>query len=157
MTYRKTSGFRLDGITGILILVGFLVAMYFIVKYTLIALTIVAPLMLIATLIIDRSVVINYVKWIGRTLKTNPLLGIGAILFTIFGYTLVFPFLFGKAILKKKFKDAQQQYENERQGELIDYTEIDSKPTPENPRDKPLELPQLRKQARGGEYDQLFE
>jgi hypothetical protein len=157
MTYRKASGFRLDGITGILILVGLLVAMYFIVKYTLIALTIVAPLMLIATLIIDRSVVFNYVKWIGRTLKTNPLLGIGAILFTIFGYTLVFPFLFGKAILKKKFKDAKQQYENERQGELIDYTEIDSKPTRENPHEKPLELPQLRKQTRGGEYDQLFE
>ncbi len=153
MTYRKTAGFRLDGITGILILIGFLVAMYFIVKYTLIALTVVAPLMLIATLIIDRSVVINYVKWIGSTLKTNPLLGIGAILFTIFGYTLVFPFLFGKAILKKKFKEASQQYENQRQGELIDYEEVDSKPS----REKPLELPQIKKQPRGSEYDQLFE
>lgn len=153
MTFRKTSGFRLDGITGILILVGLLVAMYFIVKYTLLALTIVAPLMLIATLIIDRSVVINYIKWIGSTLKSNMLLGIGAILFTIFGYTLVFPFLFGKAILKRKFNDAQHKYETERQGELIDYTEIDSKPS----REKPLELPQLKKQGRGGEYDQLFE
>lgn len=153
MTYRKTSGFRLDGITGILILVVFLVAMYFIVKYTLLALTVVAPLMLIATLIIDRSVVINYLKWIGNTLKSNPLLGIGAILFTIFGYTLVFPFLFGKAILKKKFKDAQQKYENERQGELVDFTEIESKPS----REKPLELPQIKKQTRSGEYDQLFE
>ncbi len=153
MTYRKTSSFRLDGITGILILIGFLVAMYFIIKYTLLALTVVAPLMLIATLIIDRSVVFNYVKWIGSTLKSNPLLGIGTILFTIFGYTLVFPFLFGKALLKKKFKDAQQQYQNERQGELVDFEEIESKPNKE----KPLELPQLKKQAKGGEYDQLFE
>ncbi|MBK9018252.1 MAG: hypothetical protein IPM82_31730 [Saprospiraceae bacterium] len=153
MTYRKTSSFRLDGITGILILIGFLVAMYFIIKYTLLALTVVAPLMLIATLIIDRSVVFNYVKWIGSTLKSNPLLGIGAILFTIFGYTLVFPFLFGKALLKKKFKNAQQQYQNERQGELVDFEEIESKPNKE----KPLELPQLKKQAKGGEYDQLFE
>ena len=143
----------MDGITGILILIGFLVAMYFIIKYTLLALTVVAPLMLIATLIIDRSVVFNYVKWIGSTLKSNPLLGIGAILFTIFGYTLVFPFLFGKALLKKKFKDARQQYENERQGELVDFEEIESKPNTE----KPLELPQLKKQAKGGEYDQLFE
>ncbi len=153
MTYRKTSGFRLDGITGILILIGFLVAMYFIVKYTLIALTVVAPLMLIATLIIDRSVIFNYIKWIGSTLKSNPLLGIGAILFTIFGYTLVFPFLFGKAILKKKFKQARQQYENQTQGELVDFEEIESKPS----REKPLELPQLKKQAKSGEYDQLFE
>jgi len=146
-------GFRLDGITGILVLIGFLVALYFIVKYTLLALTVVAPLMLIATLIIDRSVVFNYVKWIGSTLKSNPLLGIGAILFTIFGYTLVFPFLFGKALLKKKFKDARQQYDNERQGELIDFEEIESKPS----REKPLELPQLKKQPKGSEYDQLFE
>ena len=153
MTYRKTSSFRLDGITGVLILIGFLVAMYFIVKYTLLALTVVAPLMLIATLIIDRSVVFNYVKWIGSTLKSNPLLGIGAILFTIFGYTLVFPFLFGKALLKKKFKQAQRQYENERQGELVDFEEIESKPS----REKPLELPQLKKQGKGGEYDQLFD
>ena len=153
MTYRKTSSFRLDGISGILILVGFLVAMYFIVKYTLIALTVVAPLLLIAALIIDRSVVFNYVKWIGSTLKSNPLLGIGAILFTIFGYMLVFPFLFGKAIIKKKFKQAQQQYEKQRDGELIDFEEIESKPS----REKPLELPQLKKQGKGSEYDQLFE
>ena len=153
MTYRKTSSFRLDGISGILILVGFLVAMYFIVKYTLIALTVVAPLLLIAALIIDRSVVFNYVKWIGSTLKSNPLLGIGAILFTIFGYMLVFPFLFGKAIIKKKFKQAQQQYEKQRDGELIDFEEIESKPS----REKPLELPQLKKQGKGRAYDQLFE
>ena len=153
MTIRKTSSFRLDGISGILILIGFLVALYFIIKYTLIALTVVAPLMLIATLIIDRSVVLNYVKWIGSTLKRNPLLGIGAILFTIFGYTLVFPFLFGKAILKKKFKQAKQEYENQTQGELVDFEEIESKPS----REKPLELPQLKKQAKGSEYDQLFE
>lgn len=153
MTYRKTSGFRFDGITGVLILVAFLVAMYFIVKGMLIVLAIAAPLMLIATLIIDRSVVINYIKWIGSTLKSNPLLGIGAILFTVFGYMLVFPFLFGKALLKKKFKQAQQQYENRTQGELVDFEEIDSKPN----REKPLELPQLKKQAKNGEYDQLFE
>ncbi len=151
--YRKTTGFRFDGITGMLILVGFLVAMYFIVKYTLIALTVAAPLLLIATLIIDRSVVFNYIKWIGSTLKTNPLLGIGAILFTIFGYTLVFPFLFAKALLKKKFKQARQEYENEHQGELIDFEELETKPKNE----KPLELPQLKKQAKGSEYDQLFE
>ena len=153
MTYRKTSGFRLDGITGVLILIGFLVAMYFIVKGMLIVLAIAAPLMLIATLIIDRSVVINYVKWIGTTLKSNPLLGIGAILFTIFGYMLVFPFLFGKAILKKKFKKAQQQHENRTQGELVDFEELESKPS----REKPLVLPQLKKQEKGGEYDQMFE
>lgn len=153
MTPRKTSTFRLDGITGVLILIGFLVAMYFIVKYTLIALTFVAPLMLIATLIIDRSVVFNYVKWIGSTLKTNLLLGIGAILFTIFGYVLVFPFLFAKALLKKKFKDAKQHFENERQGELVDFQEIESKPKKETT----LELPQLKKQPRDGEYDKLFE
>lgn len=153
MTYRKTSGFRLDGITGMLILIGFLVAMYFIVKYTLIALTVVAPVMLIATFFIDRTVITNYVKWIGTTLKTNPVLGIGAILFTIFGYMLVFPFLFAKALLKKKFKDVHQQFENERNGELIDFEEIESKPN----RETPIELPPLKKQAKGSEYDQLFQ
>ncbi|MCC6725148.1 MAG: hypothetical protein IT258_11610 [Saprospiraceae bacterium] len=153
-TYRKTSGFRLDGITGVLILLGFIVAMYFIIKYTLIALTFVAPLLLIATLIIDHTVVTNYLKWIGSTLKTNLPLGIGAILVTIFGYALVFPFLFGKALLKKRFKQAQQEYEKDRQGELIDFEEIESKPN----REKPLELPQLKKQPGGGNaYDKYFE
>ena len=142
----------MDGITGVLILVGFMVAMYFIVKYTLIALAFVAPLMLIATLIIDRSVVTNYLKWIGTKLKTNTMLGIGAILFTIFGYSLVFPFLLAKALFKKKFKQARQQFDNDRQGELIDYEELETRPskTPQ------LELPQLKKQPRGNDYDQLF-
>ncbi len=153
-SYRKTSGFRFDGITGVLISVGFFVAMYFIVKYTLIALAFVAPLMLIATLIIDHSVVVNYLKWIRSTLKTNLPLGIGAILFTVFGYALVFPFLFAKALIKKKFKQAHHKFENERQGELIEFEEIESKPNPN--KEKPLELPQLKKQTKGSDYDQLF-
>ncbi|MBI5916635.1 MAG: hypothetical protein HY842_14755 [Bacteroidetes bacterium] len=153
MTYRKTSSFRIDSITGALILVAFLVAMFFVVKYSLIVLSWVAPLLLIAALIIDRSVVINYVKWIFSTLKSNPLLGIGAIIFTILGYMVVFPFLFAKALFKKKIKAAHQRFEQEKQGELIDFEEIESKPA----KGKPLELPQLKKQERKSEYDQMFE
>jgi hypothetical protein len=153
MTYRKTASFRFDSIFGVLLMVAFLVGMFFILRGLFWLLSFVAPVLLIAAFIMDRSVVINYIKWIGKTLKTNPLAGIAAIVFSILGYMLVCPYLFAKAFFKKKIKDAQQRYEQEKQGELIDFEELESKPNKET-----LTLPRLeKKEETRSAYDKMFE
>jgi hypothetical protein len=157
MPYRTTAQFKLNSIFGVLLLIAFFVGLFFILKGVFWVLSWIAPLLLIAAFIIDKSVVINYVKWIGKTLKENPLLGIAAILFSIIGYMIVFPYLFAKALFKKKIKDVQQQYEKQQKGELIDFEEIETKP---NKPQETLELPRYEKQGRQekrSEYDQLFD
>jgi hypothetical protein len=156
MPYRTTAQFKLNSIFGVLLLIAFLVGLFFVLKGVFWVLSWIAPVLLIAAFIIDKSVVINYVKWIGKTLKENPLLGIAAILFTILGYMVVFPYLFAKALFKKKIKDVQQQYEKQQQGELVDFEEVESKPN----RQERLELPRFEKQSKQekrSEYDQLFD
>ncbi len=152
MSYRKTVG-PFNSIIGVLLLVAFFVGIFFILKGLFWVLTWVAPVLLIAALIIDKSVVVNYGLWIWKTLKNKPLLGIAAIIFTVIGYMVVFPFLFAKAIFKKKIKDVTREIEKEREGELIDFEEITSKPQKENR----TELPKLEKTERKSEYDRLFE
>jgi hypothetical protein len=58
-------------------------------------------------------------------------------------------------VLKKKFKQAYNRYESERQGELIDFEELESKPN----RDKKVELPPMKQPqaSKRSEYDQLFD
>lgn len=156
MPQRTTANFRIDSIASVLLLIAFFVALFFIVKGVFIVLTYAAPLLLIAAFFIDKSVVINYVKWLGDMVKSNPLVGIAAIVLSVVGYVVVFPFLFLKAIFKKKIKDVQQKYEQEQKGELIDFEEIESKP---NLRET-LELPNLEQrkpQEKRSEYDQLFD
>ncbi|TAK34566.1 MAG: hypothetical protein EPO28_15860 [Saprospiraceae bacterium] len=152
MPYRKTVQFRIDSIAGLLLMVLFFIGIFFVLRGLFWVLSWVAPVLLIAAFIIDRSVVINYGKWLIRTVKNNPLLGIAAIVFTVIGYAVVFPLLFAKAFFKKKIKTATQQYESQQQGEFVDFEELDGASSQE----KPLELPPLKKKEQQGEYDQLF-
>ena len=152
MPFHKTAHFRLDSLAGVILLVAFLAGLFFILKGVFFVLSWIAPVLLIAAFIIDKSVVINYGKWIIRTIKNNPLLGIAAIIFTVIGYMVVFPFLFAKALFKKKIKDVRQQQERQQQGELIDYEELESKPTRNT-----FELPPLEKKEKRSEYDHLFD
>lgn len=155
MTYRKTAHFKLDSVASLLLFLAFIVGMFFILRGIFIVLTWVAPVLLIAAFVIDRSVVINYVKWLGSLVKSNPMMGVAAILLSLVGYIGVFPFLFFKALFKKKIKDVQRKYEQEQQGELIDFEEIESKKNSDI-----LDLPPMQRQEKSqkqSEYDKLFD
>lgn len=155
MTYRKTANFKLDSVASLLLFIVFIVGMFFILRGIFIVLTWIAPILLIAAFVIDRSVVINYVKWLGSLVKSNPVMGVVAILLSLVGYMGVFPYLFFKALFKKKIKDVQRKYEQEQQGELIDFEEIESKKNSDM-----LDLPPMQRQEKSqkqGEYDKLFD
>jgi hypothetical protein len=166
MSNRRTAYFKFDSFAGILLLVMFFVALFFVLSGIFWVLKYVAPVLLVAAFIIDKSVVIGYGKWLLETLKNNPIIGIGAILLTILGYTVVFPFLFAKALFKKKIKKVTKQFEEQAgasrgftrpKEEFVDYEEVSS----ETHDEKPLELPRIEKQPRtqkrDSEYDQFFE
>ena len=163
MTNRRSASFKFDSFASILLLVVFFVALFFVLTGIFWVLKYVAPVLLLFAFLIDRQVVIGYGKWLVDLVKKNPLMGIVAIALTILGYTVVFPFLFVKALFKKKVKDMTKRFEQQSgayqqtKDEFVDYEEVSS----ETHEEEPLELPDLKKQARpqqkSSDYDQFFE
>ena len=152
MTYNR----RIDvnpgnSLGGIILLVLVFVGLYFIAKGIFTLLSWLAPVFLIATIFINYKVLINYGLWVISLLKKNPLMGVGMILLTIFGFPIIAGFLFAKALLYRKVGQIKQQHEGNKQGELIDYEEIKDEPT------QTLELPQMEPRKPRNDYEQLFD
>ncbi len=98
MANRSTS----NPIIGVIGLVLFLIVAYFLIKSIAWILGLIAPALLLITLFMDKSVIINYGKWIMNLFKTKWYYGLGAAAMTFFGFPFVSAFLFGKAMFKKK-------------------------------------------------------
>lgn len=154
MTYRKKVDVNpFNSITSILFLVLIFIAFYWLATGIFKLLTIAAPFLLIATLIIDYNVVLNYGKWLWNLLLKNPLMGIGGILLTFFGFPVIAGFLLVKALLMRKVNKMKQDYETEQKGEYVDYMEVDDEP------DVRIELPEIDKPKKRNneDYDQFFD
>ncbi len=156
MTYYNTSS-RASGnspfgsILGIIMGVLFLIGLFYIAQFIFRILYFLSPVFIIAALIMDHKVVTGYGKWLWQQLRNNPLSGVLYTLLTILGFPLVSLFLLGKAALKKKVREAQQEAEQQRQGEFADFEELDS---------EPLNLDRLERQApprRDTNYDNFFD
>lgn len=124
-----------------------------------------SPFLLIGAAITDYTVITDYVKWVFKMLKENPIMGIGAIFLTIFGFPVIAGFLFGKAWVRNKVSNMAAEYENETQGELVDYEEVEDVTDVEEEFES-LELPErqpepIRQQRNNttdeADYEQLFD
>jgi hypothetical protein len=118
---------------GLIVLIVLLVLLFFIARGIFKLLSFVAPILLIAAAIIDHTVIVGYVHWLVKLLKRNVLIGLGAIVLSIVGFPVVSAFLLGRALMNRKVKSMERQSRVERDGELIDYEELE--PPVEMPRD----------------------
>ena len=150
---RKVDINPFNSIASILILVFIFFALYWVASSVFWLLTKLSPILLIGALIIDYNVVLNYGKWMWNLLKKNPVMGIGAILLTVFGYPIIFGFLFGKALLYRKVNKMKKEHDIRKNGEFVEYEEIKEEPKIR------LELPNFEKpkQEKGGDYEQFFD
>lgn len=153
MTNRKDiniGGNPLNSITGIILMVLFLLGLFYLARFIFNLLYWLAPVMLVATLIIDYKVVTGYIQWLISMVKRNTLVGVGAIILTIFGFPVVSAFLLGKALFKKKVKEAKSNFETRRREEFVEFEELES---------ERLDLPEIepQKKSKNSEYDQLFD
>ena len=101
-----------------------LIAVFFIARAIFSLLYLAAPLLIIAAAIIDYTVIINYVKMIGKLVKRSPIMGIAAGALSVFFYPVVFLFLFGQAMLYRKVNKIQKEAKQQRENEYIEYEEI---------------------------------
>ena len=154
MQYRQEYSFKGNTLTTILVFVLVFAGIYFVAKGVFWFLSLLAPVLLIAALIIDYRVALNYGKWLIQLTRNNLLAGLGAILLSVLGYPIVFALLLGKALINRKLRQLKQDEQLRREGELIDFEEVDS-------RQHRVELPPLRereaeKEKGDSEYDDLF-
>jgi hypothetical protein len=111
------------------------------------------PAILIAVAIIDYRVITGYVTWVLSLFQRNWIVGLAASLLTVIGAPVVGLLLLGRALLRRRVKEAQAEYERQTKGELVDFEEVDS---------ETLELPDLeppRTQRPGtseDDYEDLF-
>lgn len=168
---RNPSNNPLSALAGLLIFVVVLVALFMLARFVFRILAFLSPALIIAALILDYKTVTGFGKWLIDQVRSNPLLGIAAIVLTVLGFPLVSAFLAGKALLTRNVRKAREEQEQQQRGEYIDFEELD---------DQPLELPELsemkrreeerrekerraeepppsRRENRDSDYDQLFD
>lgn len=142
-------------IFSILTMVLIFVGLFFVAKGIFTILAWLAPIFLIATVVIDYKVILNYGKWLLNLLRKDLLLGIGGILLTVFGFPIIAGFLFVKALLYRKVKKMNQEFEGGSSGDFLEYEEINE----EAP--STLELPTFEKEEKqekkSNDYEQLFD
>lgn len=149
---RDNTGGPFNSLVGILMVVGVILAIYYISSLVFKLLYFISPLLLVATLIIDYKVVVNFGKWLISLIKRNTILGIGATLLSLVAYPITSLFLLGTALFKRKVNQVRTNYQMQKEGELVDFEEIESRPSK-------LELPDLEKrtQQKDNDYEQLFD
>jgi vacuolar-type H+-ATPase subunit I/STV1 len=142
-----------SSVLGVIFMVLALVALFIVARFIVRILYFVAPLILIAAAIIDYKVIVDYVKWLVRLTKKNTLMGIGSIALSVIFYPFVGIFLLGKALFKRRVRQAEEEQRQMQEGEYIDFEDVS---------DDTLELPRMEKSERKEEkkddrYDQFFE
>ena len=152
---------------SLLIFVGILALLFFLVTGFVKLLYLVAPFLLIATLLINYRVVADYVKGVFDTFRTNVLLGVVKVVFSVMCYPFVIGWLFAKAMFYRKVsslkKDMAQQMGQMNQAQnntqYADYEEIstDDDLDINKKAEKPiiLDLPKPKDKLRD-DFDQLF-
>jgi len=122
--------FKFGGVNPLVLLIGIVIViglLFWVAKQVLSILSWAAPFVLIAALVINYRVVLGYGRWLIDTLKSNPIFGIIAIIFTCIGFPLVSIFLLFRALASKGIgsekKESFSEYE-EVEDDFLDLSEI---------------------------------
>jgi hypothetical protein len=143
-------------------LIIFITLLYFMVKGVFTILGFLAPFLLVGAAILDYTVITDYLKFVLKLLKENPLMGLVAILLSVVGFPAVSGFLFFKAYARRKFKNFAKDADRER-NTYSDYEEV--KTTTKQEEDDFLVLPKIEKPVeikkdnsgqKDSAYDDLF-
>ena len=100
-----------NAIIGLLSSVFFIVLAFYALKGLFWVLAYLSPVLLIATLIMDSSVVTDYLKTLWNLLKTTPFFGILCCGLSVFALPVIVFYLFGKMMLKRQTKKFQERFE----------------------------------------------
>jgi hypothetical protein len=116
---------------GLVFMVAIIWVVFFLFKSIFNVLAWAAPFLFIAALIINYRLVVSYGRMVIGLLKSNPLMGIVAVLLTLFAFPIVAALLFALALMNKKADNFIKKEREIKEGIPTDYTEISSAPRSE--------------------------
>lgn len=115
-------------VIGIVIMAAIFYGLFKLTQWLFTLLYYVAPVLLIATLIIDISVVKEYIQTLGKWVKRNAPMGIAAIALSVVFAPVPIAYLFIKAIMKRKINKYVENQRRIEEGDLVDFEELESHP-----------------------------
>lgn len=125
----QRNSFKVSPLMGLILLGLVLFFIYIIFKGLFALASTIMPVLAIATIFIDYKVYVSFGKTLVNLLKSNILLGLGAVALTFIAFPLVILFLFSKALIKrfalKSVKDNPLFQEKKHEDEYLDYEEIE--------------------------------
>lgn len=142
----------INTIISLIMLVVVFMIIFFVARGVFRLLTWLAPFLFIATLILDYKVILNYGKYLLRTLNRNVFWGIIMTVLTVIGFPLVVAFLFGKALLFKRVEKKEKEMEEDIDGEYIPYEEVN-----DPSEDEYMDLPEFQKEKDRDKYERFFD
>ena len=144
---------------GILIAVLVMWGLFKLTSFVFTILMYLTPVLLIATAILDFNTLKGYGKNIGKLFSQNTVVGVLAIVATVIGFPFISAYLFAKALLKKKERDAQ---EKAAKGPIVgDYVKfedvalLDEEIVPESESEEAIIQSNVKRED--SDYDQLFD
>jgi hypothetical protein len=126
MNSNKNNGNPWNALIGVAVIVIFMAGLFMMARMVFRLLYFLTPLMLIAALIINYKVVTGYVNWLVRLFRRDTLAGIGVSVLSILGLPVLSAFFLIRALAGKQVKKAQQDLERRRDGDLVDFEELES-------------------------------
>jgi len=147
---------RVSPILAMLAFIAFMVLLYYVAKGVFVILSFVAPILFLITLIINRHVVFDYAKSLMRLTKSNPFMGIAAIVLSFVAFPLVSTFLFGKALFLRKVGTLKENIRKEEEAEFTEYEEIVEDDPLVLDDIEPLKEKEILRESNDSEYDDLF-
>lgn len=113
-------------IIGVAVIVTFLVGLFMLARFVFTLMYYLSPIMLIAALIIDYRVVLDYLKWVRNTFRRDNISGVLIGIVSIIGFPILSAYFLANALLKKQVKKVKTAYERQRNGDLVEYEELET-------------------------------
>jgi hypothetical protein len=115
-----------SAIVGVAVIVIFMVGLFMLARFVFRILAFLSPIMLIAALIIDYTVVTDYLKWVRNTFRRDAIAGVIIGILSVIGFPVLSGYFLARALLKKQVKKAKAEYERRRDGDLVEYEELET-------------------------------
>jgi hypothetical protein len=111
MSQYSFSGRSRNPILSWILIILVLIDLWYVARGIFWVLTWTSPILLIITLVMDKEVVVDYLKTLWGYLTTSPFFGIICCGLTFFGAPVVIFYLFLKVMMRRQAKKFQQRFE----------------------------------------------
>lgn len=116
-------------ILGLFMLFAFLYVVLRLTKWILYGLGVIAPVLLVAAAVLNFATVKNFVRYLWKLIRRNPIMGIGLTLLAIIGFPITCALLFVRSLTRFQKRRRGKRSATADGSEYIDYEIVEEEPS----------------------------